>query len=430
MDEKHCLYLGQGETTDGKKSEKLMPYYGNEAVCTIASPGSGKSWAMAIPNLLYWQGPAFVLDIKGELFDETGWFRSRKYGRVIRFNPDDPEGAAFNPFAFVDPKDKKSLWNNCQFFSNLIITKSDSKDPFWENNARDLLTAILAALYLDTEREEPFSFEDILDSLADRERLNDLSVILLDSDIRAAARAGKSVRELLRQEEESQSKLLHSFCMQAQSALGYLTGEHIVHATRRCDWQPEDLRQENATVYLDLRSGDIDDYCPLIRMILGVHYRELTKKLPQKEDAPILFLLDEMPQLGYMKVIEKMLDVGRGYGLKLWVFAQNKGQIEKAYGDANGFLSKCAQRAYMNPAGADADNLAQSLSDLLGMRKELRTGQKEPNVDPWELSGPDYEDKVIVISRGKKPCVLYKFFPKEHGTTKPIFAQKPKKSIE
>ncbi len=411
MTEEAKLRLGYLRGQNDEKLDRVKSYTGNEAVCTIASPGSGKSWAMAIPNLWLWPGPAFVLDVKGELYEQTAKDRAEKFGPVNRFNPDDPDCAAFNPFEFVDPKNTHSFWNDCLFLANQMIVKSGDGDAFWENSARDLLTAILAGLYLD-ESTDHVNFELILDALADRDVLGDLINVLEDSPIKAVQRAGKTVKELKRQEEESQSKLLHSFCIQAQSNLGYLTGERIVHATRRSDWHPHDLRKNNATVYLDLRSVDIEEFRPLIRTIFAVHYRELTKEPPARDITPILFLLDEMPQLGYMKVIETMLDVGRGYGLKLWAFAQNKGQIEKAYGDANGFLSKCAVRAYMNPAGADADNLAQSLSDVLGQRKEARTGVKEPHVEPWELSGPDFEDMVIVIARGQKPQLLYKYFPK------------------
>lgn len=419
----YCLYLGHPETEDGQKSEGIKTYAGNEAVCTIASPGSGKSWAMAIPNLLTWPGPAFVLDIKGELYDETAHIRKGNYGPVIRFNPDDPDCAAFNPFDFVDRQNTKTFWGDCQFLANQMVIKTNSGDAFWENSARDLLTAILAATYLDEKRKTPVSFELILDGLADRDTLGDLINILEQSPIKAVYRAGKTLNELKRQEEESQSKLLHSFCIQAQSYLGSLTGAHIEQATERCDWQPEDLRKNNATVYLDLRAVDIEEFRSLIRMILAVHYRKLTEKLPGQDDAPILFLLDEMPQLGYMKVIETMLDVGRGYGLKLWAFAQNKGQLEKAYDDAEGFLSKCAIRAYMNPSGADADNLAHDLSETFGKKQDLKTQQQNAIVEPWELAGPKYQDKVIVIARGEEPVRLFKFFPKEHPSFKHLFTR-------
>lgn len=414
MEPQKLIYLGC-LLEEEQPTRRWKGFDGDEAIATIASPGAGKSAAMAIPNLITWGMPALVLDIKGELYDQTAGCRSH-YGEVYRFNPDAPDGHAFNPFAFVDPNDKKNLWVDCQFLADQMVIPSDKGDPFWQDSARDLLVTILAGLFLDTRREESVNFELILDALANRDDLDRIATVLGMSDIRSAKRASFTLCELMRQEQESQSKLLQSFCLQAKSYLSHLTGDHILHATRRCDWQPEDLRDENATVYLDLRSSDIEHYRPLIRMILAIHYRQLTKAMPDEDTPPILFMLDEMPQLGYMKVIENMLDVGRGYKLKLWCFAQNKGQLEKAYGDANGFLSKCAVRAYMNPAGADADNLAQTLSDAFGKVESLRTEQQRALFEAFELAGSRFRDRVIVFERGKEPLILGKAFARDNPT--------------
>jgi hypothetical protein len=68
-----------------------------------------------------------------------------------------------------------------------------------------------------------------------------------------------------------------------------------------------------------LPAGNVSQYLPLLRLVLGVHIREFLEEKPVEGDCPILMLLDEFPQLGEMTAIEKALELG-GYDLKIWMF--------------------------------------------------------------------------------------------------------------
>ena len=126
---------------------------GNESLITIAGPGTGKSQAQVIRNLLRYRGSCFVLDVKGELWDLTAAFRQRHIGPVLRFAPTDPTGNtnAYNPFDFVS-RDPQQAAVDCEVISNQIIPpNAGAKDPFWDNRARDFLWAFSLATALSAE---------------------------------------------------------------------------------------------------------------------------------------------------------------------------------------------------------------------------------------------------------------------------------------
>jgi type IV secretion system protein VirD4 len=116
----------------------------------------------------------------------------------------------------------------------------------------------------------------------------------------------------------------------------------------------------------------------VLRTIIGQHINLLTNGEPPARvhppAPPILFVLDEMPQLKNMPPIANALVVGAGYGVKLWMFVQDVGQLKKEYPNAEGMMGNCAVRMYMNPDLADGT--AQKLSDDIGFRESIVDGSR------------------------------------------------------
>jgi type IV secretion system protein VirD4 len=174
----------------------------------------------------------------------------------------------------------------------------------------------------------------------------------------------------------------------------------------RSDWSPLDLRrQPGTTVYLCLSGDDIDTYMPIVRLILQQHATALLASPRQPGIPPITFFLDEFPQLGRMESIQRLLDVGRGAGLRLWLFAQYLGQLREAYDRrADGLIQACRVRSFMQP-----DNEAvELLRPQLGRVEHLFSGREKPLAEDYELMGHAYADKIIITARGHAPVLLGK----------------------
>jgi type IV secretion system protein VirD4 len=192
----------------------------------------------------------------------------------------------------------------------------------------------------------------------------------------------------------------------AVSGLTAWMGEDIAQVVKRSDWHPLDLRGgKRPTIYICINPQDIEDLASLLRVFIAQHINALmSQKVPPRGSEPILFVLDEFPRLGHMKPIEKALEVGRGYGLRLWLFAQNFGQIENSYKNAKGLMENCLVRTYMNPTRESAITIAEDI----GQAGIAAGADDQSSVSPQELSGHNFKSLQIVIGASSKPAKVRK----------------------
>ena len=333
-----------------RQNQRPVYYDGDESLITIAGPGTGKSQVQVIPNLICYPGSAFVLDVKGELWNATAGHRARHYGPVYRFAPSDPNGHThrYNPFDFVSG-DPQQAAVDCELISTQIIPpNSASKDPFWDNRGRDFLWtfALATALSESPDRRNlatvmemlaiPVNFIDGMNDPAYEQsptpvllaRLKELAVKF---HIPALAQTAVAVESGLNDRTDGVF----------DAARRYLTifsrSGRLRQAMASSDWSPIDLRrQPGTTVYLCLSGDDIDTYKPIVRLVLQQHANLLLSSPRHAGMPPITFFLDEFPQLGRMESIQRLLDVGRGAGLRLWLFAPVHGPAQRDLWAARG----------------------------------------------------------------------------------------------
>lgn len=289
-----------------------------------------------------------------------------------------------------------------------MIVPSGAQDPFWENRARDLLTLIIADLaFWNRADDRPMSkVMSLINRVGWKEFVERCQE---NPELSVMRDEGTSLANI-------EAKTLDGILQTAKSSLSAWVGERINLATKKSDWAPIDLRNgKNLTIYLCLKPNEINSYTSLLRVFIAQHIRGLTAELPAGGTAPILFVLDEFPQLRNMPPITDALEVGRQYGIRLWMFAQHLSQIQKAYGEtANGMIGACAVRTFMNPSLQDGT--AKAISEQIGLREGEQHGGKgygitEANkyiVDATELAGPAFKDVQIVMGVGSKPARVIK----------------------
>lgn len=392
---------------DGSDAE--VTYAGDGSVMTVAPPGSGKTQCNVLPNLLRWPGPAVVLDVKGEIHDQTAAWRAANVGPVIKFSPLDPEhSACFNPLTAVR-SETLYLWEDARFLASMMIVPV-AKEPFWEDKARELLTAIIADVVF-WNRPEDRAMSKVL-SLVNRNGWAEFVGRLRTNPESATMRdEGSNLANM-------DPKTLDGALQTAKASLGAWVGDRIAHVTRRSDWNPLDLRSgKNPTIYVCVKPNEIDAYLSMLRVVIALHIRALTStKVPPRGTPPILFVLDELPRLKQMPPVEEALEVGRGYGIKLWMFTQSIGQMRTAYPNADGMMGSCAVRTFMNPSLQDGT--AKMLAEQIGYRKGEEHGGKDKQqsgapefvVEPAQLAGQEFKDLQVVMGVGTKPAKVRKAY--------------------
>jgi type IV secretion system protein VirD4 len=394
---KHKLYIGS--LPDGS----MLSYSGDGSMVTIAPPGSGKTQCNVFPNLLVWTGPAIVLDISGDLYEHTAAWRAANVGPVYKFSPLDPEDShKYNPLTFVR-REPDYIWEDSRLLAEMMIVPSGAADPFWENEARTVLTSAIAYVcYSNAPTERPMYA--VLDVLFGGEPWDDMILGLkMAIDVRVMTQHATSLSSM-------NEKTLSSVLQTARASLGAWTGERVARVTAHSDWNPLDLRSGvNPTIYISVRPNEVEAYLSLLRVFIGQHIRILTGgPVPPRDAPPILVMLDELPRLRYMAPIDEALNIGRKYGLRLWMFAQSVGQFQTAYANADGMLGSCAVRIFMNPSGADG--LAERLSEELGYVDSLNDNSRRRLVEAADLAGPSYKERQVILAMGTKPAIVRKDF--------------------
>jgi len=406
----HAIYLGTFE--DGT----WLTFSGAGALVTIAPPGSGKSQCHVIPNLLQWNAPAVVLDVKGEIYALTSKWRAANVGPVFRFAPTDAgRSHHYNPLALVtDEADQ--VWQESRFLADMFIVPSggsSGENNFWDTSAKALVTAAIAYVCHMLPRERR-NMSELLNAIHGGEPFKKMITGLRAAvDVAPMMRAGTSIAEM---EPKTKANILST----VQTSFQAWEDVPIERVTDRCDWSPLDLRNgstgRHPTVYICLKPHEIEAYISILRVFIAQHIRLLTSTEPTERDRtkvlPILFLLDELPRLGKMPPVASAIEIGASYGLRVWMFAQSLGQLQEAYPNADGMISSCAVRVYLNPSGADG--LAEKLSKELGNVTNLTDGTQQPLVPANELAGPKWADKQLVLAAGTRPGRVSKKFAHEN----------------
>ena len=373
--------LGPAGVVLGRFGREYLRQDGPEHVLCFAPTRSGKGVGLVVPTLLTWPASCIVHDIKGENWELTAGLRAR-HGRVLLFDPTNPNSAAYNPLLEV----RRGAWEvrDVQNVADVLVDPEGSLERrnHWEKTSHALLVgAILHVLYAETDK----TLAGVANFLSDPRRPIDTT---LHAMMKTAHLGGgphpviaSAARELLNKSDNERSGVLST----AMSFLGLYRDPVVAQVTSRCDWRIRDLVEGNrpATLYLVVPPSDISRTKPLVRLILNQIGRRLTEDLHAKgRRYRLLLMLDEFPALGRLDFFESALAFMAGYGLKSFLIAQSLNQIEKAYGPNNAILDNCHVRVSF---ATNDERTAKRVSDALGTATELRAMKNYAGhrLSPW-----------------------------------------------
>ena len=380
------------------EDELPVGFGGFESLVTIARPGTGKTQSQVIPNMLTYPGSIIALDVKGELYDTTAQTRAEKFGKVIKLDLRDiAQSQQYNPLLHIN---SEKAWTATRPVASLLFAlggnkKNDENTNYWSSRARDMVQAFLAYQLLTSETPKIVTVLDMLSPSASE--FAEYVMTMKRSGNRGLERYANTLTEM-------PEKQLQGIFDSARNALSIFEDEDIVQLTSTNDWNPSDLLEPGTSLYLCVPEAGIASYAPLLRLIIGQHLDVFDAPEQGRPTLPLTCFLDELPQLGYCAPIEKATELGRGRGVRLWMFAQDHQQITDIY--TQGIIDRCAIEMYMKPA----DSTAQHLSTILGDTEDIFTGEKKPLAPVHDLLGEKFSDKVIVKAPGAKPTFLTKKF--------------------
>jgi type IV secretion system protein VirD4 len=365
----------------GRDAGDYLRHDGPEHVLCFAPTRSGKGVGLVIPTLLAWPASAVVHDIKGENWQLTGGWRAR-FGRVLLFDPTNPQSAAYNPLLEIRCGDTEV--RDAQNVADILVDPEGALERrnHWEKTSHSLLVgAILHVLYAGADK----TLAGVANFLSDPAREIEKTLKAMMETPHLGGRphpvVASAARELLNKSENERSGVLST----AMSFLGLYRDPVVAGITSRCDWRISDLvtQDQPTTLYLVIPPSDISRTKPLIRLVLNQIGRRLTEELHTKGSRHrLLLMLDEFPALGRLDFFESALAFMAGYGLKSFLIAQSLNQIEKAYGPNNAILDNCHVRVAF---ATNDERTARRVSDALGTTTELRAMNNYAGhrLSPW-----------------------------------------------
>lgn len=411
------LFLGEwsySERGDKRSMDTAVPVLeGPGHVLTIAPTRSGKGTCAVIPNLLNYDGSVIVNDIKGENYAVTSAWRRAIDHDVHKFAPFERDSASWNPFDILHESD--TPWEDARLMAELLIPETNEKDPFWKNGARNLLTGLI--LYI--AEEEPFDNQNLshLRDLLTQDQ-EELELTLA----KMAAYENKTIFRAANTFQRADIKVRSGILSTLDSELGFLDSEQLAACTADSDFSFADIKVDKTSIFFILPPERLRTYAPFMRLFFGMAALEL-KREKHKPQWPVLLMMDEFPAMGRMKVIEEEISFLAGYDVRLWLFAQDLGQLAAIYGEkAQSIIANCKVKQFFGVADMETAKLVSAMcgnTTVPSISVSANTGAnvdtssvsigdaQQPLYDPTEVMNLD-DYLQLLFFQGHRPVIAQK----------------------
>ncbi|MDT7858196.1 type IV secretory system conjugative DNA transfer family protein [Rubrivirga sp. S365] len=427
----------------------LLRHNGPGHVLTVAPTRAGKGVGAVIPNLLDHPGPVVVTDPKGENLLLTARYRADVLGHnVVALDPfelapdalfdrgpvEDGRGSVrrggLNPLDMTGPRSPDATGDAALLAEMLVVgDESGGDNRFFADEAKALLAGLI--LYVGTRDDgEDRSLLAVRDLLTlDGGGLQTLITDMKNDDDALVKRAGNRL-------DQKHGKELSAVISTAQSHTHFLDSPRMATVLRGSTFDPAALRPGHGSsgdgrplsVYLLLPPDRLDAFSRWLRLTVATTITALAKLGPLQGGAPpperrALFLLDEFAQLGPMPPVRRAFSLMAGYGVQVWPFLQDLGQLRRLY--PKDWESFVANSDAIQAFGTTDQFTAEYLSKMAGTATVFHFSQSagrsrgkhtsrsagagtsetsRPVITPDELRRLGEEDQVLLV-RGEDPVL-------------------------
>jgi type IV secretion system protein VirD4 len=318
-----------GYVRDAKGELLPFAYAGDRHMLTIAPNRSGKGTSAIVPNLLRYLGSVLVIDPKGENAMITAKFRMSLGQAVHVIDPWGITGfvsACFNPLDWLVVGDI-DIADNAMLLADAIIMHSGGNERFWDEEAKALLLGVILYVAISKTEDGHRHLGRVRDLLIlDGEELTKLFKNMLATPHHVVRSAGA---RCLQKDE----KLLSNVMASVQAQTHFLDSPRLRESLSHSDFRFEDLKTDAMSIYLVLPADKLNSHERWLRMLIQQALTVNARNIEQKPEKPVLFLLDEMPALGKLTMLEQAFGLMAGFGIQIWGVCQDLSQLKRIYGD-------------------------------------------------------------------------------------------------
>jgi type IV secretion system protein VirD4 len=200
--------------------------------------------------------------------------------------------------------------------------------------------------------------------------------------------------------------------------LAFMLSGTVRRMTAKSSFTASDLMagEKPVTVYISVPPADADRVRPLTRLLLQALMYPNMREIEHAQDGrkkrhELLLVIDEMPQLGRLDVLEKGLAVCAGYGIKALLVAQSLDQISTSYGAYQSITGN--MQAVLAIPGFSGHGL-ETLVRWAGERRVAQHGRSRqpglkallPTSSENEARAPTLNPRELLI-RGKSETLVF-----------------------
>lgn len=311
---------------------------------TISPPGGGKTSASSIPLLLSHNGPVFVFDIRGELWAVTARYRAEILGReVVVIDPfgltksnDFQNGKSesllkdytLNPFDWI-PDDQKQRDRMMNAFAASFVINEGGMATHFDENAKILIRGYID--YIMTAKSPEERGLTLLYQLMS-EGIEDAK-ITFEEMAKLNGRAGAAANQISRVGMDERGSILSTSYRQ----IDWMGDSNIQETLAKSNFNLADPANEcgtsflngNMDIFIVLPEDQVKEHNRLVRMLMALLMSHIVQANPSElPKQKIVFLLEELAQLGYCPDVEQCIEVLRARGVVVWTVFQTLSQIE------------------------------------------------------------------------------------------------------
>lgn len=303
---------------------------------TISPPGGGKTTVSSIPVLLSHHGPTFVFDIKGELWATTARYRQEVLKRQVVVI--DPYGITqsdsfqmgksggltqtwlLNPFDFI-PEDQRERDRMINAFAASFVLDEGGNATHFDENAKILIRGYID--YLMTQDKDIRNLSTLYDLMSEDFEKAELTFSRMSQ---LNGRAGAAANQIYRVGQDERGSILSTSYRQ----IDWMGDSNIQLALSKSNFDLSDFLKGNMDIFVVLPEDQIKEHHRLFRMILSLLMSLIIQAAP--DDLPkqkMLFLFEELAQIGVCPDVEQAIEVLRARGVVVWTVFQTLSQIEQ-----------------------------------------------------------------------------------------------------
>ncbi|MFA1624234.1 type IV secretory system conjugative DNA transfer family protein [Rhizobium mongolense] len=319
--DKHGIVLGL-------KQGLLLRNDGDQHVMVIGSPGQGKSRGFVIPTMMSFQGSQVVLDMSGELFEETSGYLKDKGYEIFLLAPGSKFTDGYNPLDLISADPNQRI-TDLQKLTQMLLPerlRSDSSD-FWEESARILLTAMLGfVLECPDTRKSLSELYRILNSMSDERKaiiqlLENYETVLSDQ-----------TRMQLTKFAGRHEKLGEGIAAEIVAKLNFLQNPLVEALTSITSIPIDSIRKRKMVTFVQADWNAIQIYERLISMFIQQMADKLVQMGPLRNgEHEVLMMLDEFGNGGRIDTVLTLAPLIRKNGVRFVFILQDGAQLERLY---------------------------------------------------------------------------------------------------